>query len=448
MHERWQPTGDEEQWSDSFYFGGGDGRGLAFYSRVGRRPNEGRHRGRARHLAPGQGFLLSFARGGLDDAIACRPGAFRLRAAAAACGSSASRAAGGCSSAPSTSRRRRDRTTRPSRSAASCASRPGTSRSRSGPASPRESRPPTTSSRDRSPARSRSASRRHALAGRGMRDHSWGVRDWQAVPYWRWFGMIADPDNFLVLNNVGTPDGGEVAGGFLMRDGVVAPIDACETSPSSTRSSAASARSWRAPATRRAARRRSAAAAIEVAPLRQRRDGRLTLVNEGAHRIRLGRRRGIGISEYLIQRPDRDDGSRLAPRTDLWQRPGRAASAPDPLRHDEPAGQRGASASRSSTGCCATRASRRRILRASPDRPNLVARLPGRGAAPPLLLYGHVDVVTTAGQRWQPPPVRRRRCDDGYVWGRGALDMKGGVAMMLSALPARQGRGPGAGRAT
>ena len=31
-HESWQPAGSEEQWSDSFYFGGGDGRGLAFYS--------------------------------------------------------------------------------------------------------------------------------------------------------------------------------------------------------------------------------------------------------------------------------------------------------------------------------------------------------------------------------------------------------------------------------
>ena len=50
-HEGWQRPGAEEQWSDSFYFGGGDGRGLAFYSRIGRRPNEGVDRGRARRLA-------------------------------------------------------------------------------------------------------------------------------------------------------------------------------------------------------------------------------------------------------------------------------------------------------------------------------------------------------------------------------------------------------------
>ena len=39
--EGWQQPGPEEQWSDSFYFGGGDGQGLAYYSRIGRRPNEG-----------------------------------------------------------------------------------------------------------------------------------------------------------------------------------------------------------------------------------------------------------------------------------------------------------------------------------------------------------------------------------------------------------------------
>ena len=44
------------------------------------------------------------------------------------------------------------------------------------------------------------------------------------------------------------------------------------------------------------------------------------------------------------------------------------------------------------------------ILARDPARPNLLARLPGRGTAPPLLLYGHVDVATTAGQRWQYPP--------------------------------------------
>ncbi len=74
-----------------------------------------------------------------------------------------------------------------------------------------------------------------------------------------------------------------------------------------------------------------------------------------------------------------------------------------------------------------------RLVARAPERPNLVARLPGRGSAPPLLLYGHVDVAATAGQEWRVPPFEGRLLD-GWVWGRGALDMKGGVAMMLATL--------------
>ena len=73
-------------------------------------------------------------------------------------------------------------------------------------------------------------------------------------------------------------------------------------------------------------------------------------------------------------------------------------------------------------------------------RPNLVARLKGRGEAPPFLLQGHVDVVTTVNQSWRHKPFGGEIVD-GYLWGRGALDMKGGVAMMVSAVLQAQGRG-------
>ena len=73
------------------------------------------------------------------------------------------------------------------------------------------------------------------------------------------------------------------------------------------------------------------------------------------------------------------------------------------------------------------------VLAKDANRPNLIARLKGQGTAPPLLLYGHVDVVTTANQDWTHPPFDGKVVD-GYVWGRGALDMKGGVAMMLAAF--------------
>ena len=73
-----------------------------------------------------------------------------------------------------------------------------------------------------------------------------------------------------------------------------------------------------------------------------------------------------------------------------------------------------------------------RILSLDPLRPSLVARIAGRGTAAPLLLQGHVDVVAARGD-WRHEPFAGE-LHDGYVWGRGALDMKGGVAMMLAAF--------------
>ena len=73
------------------------------------------------------------------------------------------------------------------------------------------------------------------------------------------------------------------------------------------------------------------------------------------------------------------------------------------------------------------------ILALDDNRPNLITRLAGRGEAPPLLIYGHVDVVTTEGQQWTHPPFEGKVAD-GYIWGRGTLDMKGAVAMYLAAL--------------
>ena len=73
------------------------------------------------------------------------------------------------------------------------------------------------------------------------------------------------------------------------------------------------------------------------------------------------------------------------------------------------------------------------IVAKTPERPNLVARLKGEGKAPPLLLYGHVDVVTAENQKWTHPPFEARLVD-GYIWGRGALDNKHTAAMYLCAL--------------
>ncbi len=70
-----------------------------------------------------------------------------------------------------------------------------------------------------------------------------------------------------------------------------------------------------------------------------------------------------------------------------------------------------------------------RLVEALSDRPSVLARLE-RGDGPSLILSGHLDTVGVAGMRIPPfDPVVR----DGQVWGRGAADMKGGVAAVLAA---------------
>lgn len=73
------------------------------------------------------------------------------------------------------------------------------------------------------------------------------------------------------------------------------------------------------------------------------------------------------------------------------------------------------------------------IVAKTTNRPNLIARIKGTGNAKPILMYGHVDVVTTENQKWDHPPFEGKLVD-GVIWGRGALDMKGGVAMMVAAF--------------
>ncbi|MBI9050817.1 MAG: M20/M25/M40 family metallo-hydrolase [Anaerolineaceae bacterium] len=66
-------------------------------------------------------------------------------------------------------------------------------------------------------------------------------------------------------------------------------------------------------------------------------------------------------------------------------------------------------------------------------RTNLIARLPGNGSKKPVLLYHHMDVVEADASQWSCDPFGGE-IRDGYVWGRGAIDMKGMGIMHLLAL--------------
>jgi acetylornithine deacetylase/succinyl-diaminopimelate desuccinylase-like protein len=76
------------------------------------------------------------------------------------------------------------------------------------------------------------------------------------------------------------------------------------------------------------------------------------------------------------------------------------------------------------------------LVARDPARANLVARLRGSGDGPSLMLLGHTDVVPAEPALWRHPPFAGVIDEDGYVWGRGALDMKNEVATRAVAMAA------------
>lgn len=74
------------------------------------------------------------------------------------------------------------------------------------------------------------------------------------------------------------------------------------------------------------------------------------------------------------------------------------------------------------------------VLEAVPGRGSVHARLHGDGTGgEPLLLLSHLDVVPASAERWTHDPFAAD-LDDGYIYGRGAVDMKGMVAMELGVV--------------
>jgi acetylornithine deacetylase/succinyl-diaminopimelate desuccinylase-like protein len=77
------------------------------------------------------------------------------------------------------------------------------------------------------------------------------------------------------------------------------------------------------------------------------------------------------------------------------------------------------------------------------ERPNLIATLRGDGEGPTLLYLAHVDTVLADPSEWRHDPWGAELAD-GFLWGRGALDMKSQVAAeaVASASLAREGWRP------
>lgn len=74
------------------------------------------------------------------------------------------------------------------------------------------------------------------------------------------------------------------------------------------------------------------------------------------------------------------------------------------------------------------------LLEGAPGRTNLLARIQGRDTSrPALLIHGHLDVVPAVASEWTVDPFSGE-LRDGCLWGRGAVDMKDMIAMVVAVL--------------
>src|SRR3954471_6705151 len=83
-----------------------------------------------------------------------------------------------------------------------------------------------------------------------------------------------------------------------------------------------------------------------------------------------------------------------------------------------------------------------RIFESAPGRGNIVARLKGNGSKKAVVLLNHMDVVPADRRYWSDDPFSGVT-KDSYLWGRGALDMKGmGVVELMAMLALKRQGAP------
>ena len=76
---------------------------------------------------------------------------------------------------------------------------------------------------------------------------------------------------------------------------------------------------------------------------------------------------------------------------------------------------------------------RSEIHMAAPRRANILARLKGKKSGRPVVLLAHLDVVPAHDEGWVEPPFSGA-VRDGFIYGRGAIDMKSQAACQLLAF--------------
>jgi len=72
-----------------------------------------------------------------------------------------------------------------------------------------------------------------------------------------------------------------------------------------------------------------------------------------------------------------------------------------------------------------------RVFEPHPGRQSVLYRVPGSSAGPRLMLLGHTDVVPARADGWRHAPFSGER-SDGFIWGRGTVDMLNQTAAMAA----------------
>ena len=140
-----------------------------------------------------------------------------------------------------------------------------------------------------------------AIAGFGLRDHSWGPRTWQAPWYYRWLTANFGDDFGFMGSRIARPDREGMRGGFIWDGERIIPCHGFEISTEWTETGTYH-RAVEAVLHHAEGSLAVHGKVLNLIPLRNRRDGRVTRISEGLTEWTLEDGRvGYGLSEYLDQ---------------------------------------------------------------------------------------------------------------------------------------------------
>lgn len=140
-----------------------------------------------------------------------------------------------------------------------------------------------------------------AVDGYGLRDHSWGPRTWQAPWYYRWLTANFGDDFGFMGSRIARPDREGMRGGFIWDGDRIIPCHGFEISTDWT-DTGTYHRAIQAVLHHDEGSLKISGKVLNLIPLRNRRDGRVTRISEGLTEWTLDDGRvGYGLSEYLDQ---------------------------------------------------------------------------------------------------------------------------------------------------